>query len=1128
VAHITYLKRAARSQCATPPIPIDRKFSLLARVAKHVLATVILTCILILSVIPAFSQMNTAEISGLVKDPSGATVANANVEAIATGTQLKYIAASNAAGEFLLGQLPVGVYKLTVTAKGFKQAAMSDVTVHAGDKLRESFSLELGDSAQVVIVTGAVGLLQTESAAIKDTIEQAQVIDLPLKSRNFIDLVGLVPGVTNPPAGTRGSALQQTGNVFGILGQRSGHNLYLVDGVAVTDDAYNNMVLSPSLDDIQEVNINQTSYDAEFGGKSGGIINVITKSSSNQWHGSAFEFVRNDIFDGKNFFVSPTAAKPPYKQNQFGASFGGPIQKDKTFFFVDYEGERIRQSQTQLFSVPTAEERAGNFTGSGLTVKNPATGTPFPGDTIPSVDPVAAGILAQIPLPTSTAASNNLNLTALNSEDVNQYNSRIDHTFSPSDSAFVRFSVFDANQFLPFGSAALNEAQFPAFGYDLRTHTDNLSASWSHIFSPSWVNELRFGWLWVGGGEMSPNAGINFAGQTGLQGVTANPLDTGYPSVTITGFSGLGESTQYVQRHDSDYEIYDNVLWHHGTHTVKFGVYYAHINVNVLNAQNARGTFAFVATNTNAATNPGTGNALGNFILGDPNQATVGTLGRGNIDGITNWAHFYLEDSWKITPSLNLDIGLRYEYNQNMKDANNNIAVINTLVPGGEYVIASNAQGQISPAASALLADIPITHITSAQAGWDSSLLQSRPLRLAPRIGIAWSLPDNKSVIRAGFGIYTNQAAYNIIETAALNLPFYFAETVTNNGTLCSGAACNTEKILSSPPNGSISGNSLNHNFKIEYNNVWNLSVERRLSNTTSIQAQYIGSYTVHADNFTEQNLFPNACLNPATGCHVRPISSMSAFSAVTWDGWEKYNALAFTFSQHLWRGLLVNSAYTWSKALDDASNPGADNAETNYPQDPANLAAEKGLSDFDHRHRFVTNFLYDLPVFRNSEGMVRAAFGGWQIGGIWTLQSGSPFTVNLSTDTANNGELTGGNASQRPNLVCNPNSGPKTTAEWFNTACFTMPAAFNYGNAGRDIVTGPGLDDFDFTLQKQFVIRENMNLQFRWDVFDFLNHPNFNPPVGAGRTFSAAASFGSITSAQDPREMQFSLRLAF
>ena len=321
-------------------------------------------CLLACS-IPALGQMNTAEISGQLKDPSGATVANATIDAVEANTGLKYATTSNDSGEFLLGQLPVGVYKLTVTAKGFKQSVISDVTTHAGDKLRKNFSLELGEATEVVTVTGGVGLLQTESAAIKDTIEQAQVINLPLKSRNFIDLVGLTPGVTNPPAGTRGSALQQTGQVFGILGQRSGHNLYLVDGVAVTDEAFNNLVLSPSVDDIQEVSINQTSYDAEFGGKSGGVINVITKSGSNQWHGSAFEFVRNDIFDGKNFFVSPTASKPPYKQNQFGASFGGPIQKDKTFFFLDYEGVRIRQSQTQLFSVPTAAERGGNFTGFG-------------------------------------------------------------------------------------------------------------------------------------------------------------------------------------------------------------------------------------------------------------------------------------------------------------------------------------------------------------------------------------------------------------------------------------------------------------------------------------------------------------------------------------------------------------------------------------------------------------------------------------------------------------------------------------------------------------------------------------------------------------------------------------------
>lgn len=1036
--------------------------------------------------------MNTGEIDGTVRDPAGAVVVGAAVEALETGTQLKYSAKTNSAGEYLLAELPVGHYTLAVSMPGFKQIVQNNIELHAGERLREPFTLQLGEQTETLTVSVETGLLQTESAAIQDTVEQRQVIELPLKGRNFIDLVSLAPGVTVPPAGTRGSALQQTGNVYGVLGQRSGHNLYLVDGVAVTDEAYNNMVLSPSVDDVQEVNINQTSYDAEFGGKSGGVINVITKGGTNAFHGSLFEFVRNDIFDAKNFFVPSTGAKPPFKQNQFGGSFGGPIQHDKTFFFLDYEGERIRMSQTQLFTVPTNTERAA------------------------ATDPVAIALLAKIPPPTSPAASNNLNLTALSTTDVNQYNARIDHTFRASDSASVRMSVFDANGFLPFGSQALNEALFPAFGYNLRTHTDNLAASWTHVFSTSWMNEVRFGWMWVGGGESSPNAGTDFAGQTGLEGVTANPLDMGYPNVTITGFSSIGEPTQYVTRRDTDYELYDNAIWHHGGHTVKFGAYWFHLNFDPVDAQNARGTFQFSGAN-----------ALTNFLTGNPTQASAGVLGRGNIDGRTNWLHLYIEDSWQIAPSLKFDIGIRYEYNQNVTDRNNGIAIVNYLAPGGEYVIASNNQGQISPAAAALLPRIPIPYVTSAQAGWNNSLLQSRPLRFAPRVGLAWSLPDHKTVIRSGFGIYTNQAAYNIIETASLNLPFYFAETVTNKPTQCNNALCTTENILAAQPNGSISANNLNHDYKIEYNNVWNLSIERSLSSTSSIQAQYIGSYTVHADNETYQNLFPTNGLNPASPLHVRPIPSMSGFPSVTWDGWAKYHALALTFTQRLWRGLVVSSNYTFSKSLDDASNPGADNAEPNFPQDPSNLAAEKGLSDFDHRHRFVTNFLYQLPFLKNSEGWVHTAFADWEAGGIWTLQSGSPFTVNLSNDQANNGEPLSA-PSQRPNLVCNPNAGPKTTAEWFNTACFTVPALNTYGNAGRDIVIGPGLDDFDATLQKQFPIRENMNLQFRLDIFNFLNHPNWNNPVGSGRMYSAAASFGAITSAQDPRDMQFSLRLVF
>jgi hypothetical protein len=759
----------------------------------------------------------------------------------------------------------------------------------------------------------------------------------------------------------------------------------------------------------------------------------------------------------------------------------------------------------------------------------PVTGTMFPNDTIPTIDSVAAALLAKVPHANLPGLTNNRQESDLSTTSINQYNVRVDHTFTDSDSVFVRGSIFDANQFNPFGLSALNEALLPGFGYNLRTHTDNISSTWTHVFNTSWVNEVRFGWLWVGGGQSSPNAGTNFATATGLQGVTTNPLDTGYPQASITGFSTMGEATQYVSRVDSDYELYDNVIWHHATHTVKFGAYFFHLNFDPVNANNARGTFSFNGAYT--------GNALGDFLLGDPAQGSVGVAGRGALLGRTNWLHAYIEDNWQLLPSLKLDIGLRYEYNQNVTDVNNNMSVVNTLVPGGEFVIASNSAGQISPAASALLSAIPIPYVTSAKAGWDNSLLQARPLRLAPRIGLAWSLPGNKTVIRSGFGIYTNQAAYSIIQNAALNLPFYFAKTVANSGTCATGSTCDTENILATPATGTVSANNMNHNFKIEYNNVWNLSIQRSLSSTTSIQAQYVGSYTVHADNLTLQNLFPDNGLNPASGLHFRPIPQMSGFTSVTWDGWEKYNGLTLTFSQRAWRGLTLDANYTWSKALDDASNPGTNNAGTNLPQDIANIAAEKGLSDFDHRNRFVTSFLYQLTFLKNSEGWVRTAFADWQVGGIWTLQSGSPFTVNLSVDRANNGEPLSA-PSQRPNLVCDPNSGPKTTSEWFNTTCFAMPAQYAYGNSGRDMVIGPALDDFDATFQKNFALHENTQLQFRADIFDFFNHPNFNQPnrifvstssaTGAIGTVYPQSNFGTISSTQDPRVMQLSLRLSF
>ena len=389
-----------------------------------------------------------------------------------------------------------------------------------------------------------------ESAAIQDTVEQQQVINLPLKGRQFIDLVGTTPGITHAPSGTRGGALQQTGQTWGILGQRGGHNLYLVDGVSITDEYYNNMVLNPSMDAIQEFNVNQTSYNAEFGGKSGGVINVITKSGSNRFtaaclNSSAMTYSTPGISSIRRPAQSSLQAESVRRQP------GRADPEGQDIFLRELRGPADAADPDAVVTVPTDAERAGNFTGTGITVTNPGAETPFPNDTIPVIDPVAAAILAKVPQRESFRAIQQFARNGFVHVGIDQYNVRIDHTFCTRDSVFVRGSIFDANQFNPFGLSALNETLLPGFGYNLRTHTDNLSASWTHVFNTSWINELRFGWLWVGGGQSSPNAGTDFAGSTGLQGVTTNPLDTGYPPGHRHGLhdDGRADAIRLAQRH---------------------------------------------------------------------------------------------------------------------------------------------------------------------------------------------------------------------------------------------------------------------------------------------------------------------------------------------------------------------------------------------------------------------------------------------------------------------------------------------------------------------------------------------------------------------------------------------------
>lgn len=1089
---------------------------------RRAAAALALLGLLTVNVPSACAQMNTGDITGTVSDPASAIIEGAQVEAVNAETRQKFSSTTNQLGQYLLVELPPGVYTLTASMQGFKQGVAQQLSLHVNEHLRQDFSLQLGEARESVIVQLAPAVVQTESAEVKDVIQSQQVADLPLKDREFLQLTLLSEGVVTPPGGTRGDSLQQTGTLINVLGQRTGHNLFLVDGVSVTDEYFNNVVLDPSPDDTAEFMIDKTNYGAEFGGKSGAVINVITKSGTDNLHGSGYEFLRNDIFNAKNFFDLPGPA-PAFRENQFGGGLGGPIIKGRTFFFVNYDGQRTRQSLADLFSVPTMAERSGNFAGTAA-VFDPVTHQPIAGNNLANdpalrLDPAAVALLAKLPEPTQGLASqNNLISVEKRSYDNNEYNARLDHRFSDRDMSFLRASIFEATELDPFGSGVLNESLLPGFGRKLTTHSANLAAAETHTFSPNLVNEFRFGWLRVSGGQSDPNAGNAFASQYGLAGVTANPADMGYPQISLSNaFSTIGSPAGFTSRTDRDFEFFDNVLIHRGSHSLHFGVYVFHLNFNPSFPNDARGVYTYSGFYTGNGAN--SGNPLADFLLGYPAQAQVG-IGSGAENAHTNWAHFYAEDGWQATSNLTINGGLRYEYNANLVARANQTANIDLAAPGGPaFVVAGNA-GSLAPTAAQLGALSPLPIVSASAVGWDDSLITPRYLRFSPRVGLAWRIPGSREmVVRAGFGIYTNQAAYSVLQNLAENMPFFLVKTVTNSAAAPSRT---TENILAQSPTGAIGANGVNHDYRIEYNEVWNLGVQRAITANTAVEAEYVGSRTVHADSATSVNVpFPGAGALQAR----RPYPALAAFTTIRWDGWATFNALTLKVTRRFSSGLSFDADYTFSKSLDDASDAGTTNAEYNLPQNAYAPGLEAGPSSFDHRHRLTANAVYDFPIGRGLAGWQHRLLGDWRASSILIVQSGAPFTVNLSSaeDAANIGLVNGVNV-ERPDLLANPNDGPRTPAEWFDTAAFALPAQNTFGNSGRNIVIGPGLANLDVSLQKKWTLHENQAIEFRFDAFNALNHANFNLP---GRIFGAA-NFGVVTSAQDARELQFAVRWVF
>ncbi len=1078
-------------------------------------STLLALSLLLLTPGTSSAQYNTAELSGIVTDDQGGVLPGVSVTATHASSGLKVERITDGAGRFFLPALPVGEYSITALLSGFKQFTEQGLILRVGQKLELSVMLQIGQLTDTVTVSAETPLLRTANAEIAEVIDNRQVRELPLNGRQFIQLAQLTDGVTIPPGGTRGSALGQAGPLPNVYGQRGGHNIYLIDGVKVTDEFFNNLVISPSVDAIQEFKIQKTMYPAEFGGKASALINVVTKSGTNGFHGSALEFVRNEKFDAPNYFDDRNTPIPPLRQNQFGVNVGGPLTRDRTFFFFSYEGQRIRKAQTQTFSVPTAALRRGDFSGltalcDPLTRTAAGTCTAFTGNQIPAnrLSRVALALMDRVPLPTSEGLVQNLLGVEDEVNPMNQFSLKVDHRFGVADNLYARLTTYRVRDTQPFGTSSLNEALVPGFGRTVTTESENLALGYTHAFGSKWLNETRFGYLTARGGQASPNQGVDFAGPAGLQGVTRDSRDMGYPQVSFGGlFSTMGDPTSFVSRENRSYELYDNVMIERGDHHLKLGGYLFHLQFNPVNPTNARGNFVF--------NGQWTGDAFADFMLGYPSVSQVG-VGRADEHGRSTWFHLYGQDDWKVRSNLTLNYGLRYEINSQMADIDNRLSAVD--LSGRRFVIASDDDGALAPSASAFLSQIPISYTTSKDAGWTRGLLRPSYRRFAPRLGIVWSPgASGKTVINAGFGVFLNQWAYSVQQALASTLPFFFAKTVTAASDAVQ-PTLDMSTVLLASANGTVGGSTMDWDFRTEYAKNYSISVQRQVTDTTMLEVNFLRSAIVGADSSTVRNV-PEP--GPGPIGPRRPVPELANITAIRWDGYSIFNGVTFRGEQRLSRGLAMTASYTLSKAVDDASDPGGTSFESNLPQDVRNMAAEKALSSFDHRHRFVGSLTYAFPDLGGTSGFAAKLGSGWQVSGIALLESGAPFTVNLGTDRAN----IGAGPAQRPNQICDPNEGGARTAQqWFNTNCFALQPQFTFGDASRNSVLAPGYANVDAAVQKDVALRNGARLQFRWEIFNLLNTVNFEVP----NRIAFTQNFGRIFSAKPPRQMQFGLKLLF
>jgi hypothetical protein len=1044
--------------------------------------------------IGAFGQADTATITGIISDPSGGAIPGAAVAVTNRATGLKYRDVTNAAGVYSVTALPIGVYDLSVTRAGFQTVERSEVALHAGDRARIDLQLQVGAVNQVVQVTTQAPLLESETSNLSQVVDNTKIVNMPLNGRDYQQLALLAPGVVY-------SRTQNfVTDAFSANGANMLQNQFLMDGMDNTNYLYgvvtaSNEIVKPSIDAIQEFRTETQAFSAEFGGGAGAKVVVTTKSGTNQFHGTAFEFLRNDKIEANDFFNSGNT-KPPFRQNQFGGTFGGPIKKNKTFFFASYQGTRIREKLTFLSVVPTPQFIAGDF--GSTPVYDPATESatgarqPFPGNRIPSdrIDPVAVRMLQLYPAPNRAGVQNYLFNPSRNTND-SQVDSRLDHRFRESDSIFLRYSFHDYYRLepgnLPVPASGGNTAVRLA-----RAHTAVLN--YTHLFGSNIVNEIRLAYS-RNGGRIDVPTTTQLWQQFGFLGLFQRSDINGLPLFNLSGLTSVGDRSYAVDPKDVDiHQLGDGLSWLKGRHSMKMGTDILSVIRYAGTTNFARGVFAFNGQFTSAQAGAGAGSPFADALLGLTQDAYVSNALDASLRSRV-WG-LYLQDNFKVSHKLTLNLGMRWEYQPPFVERNNRLAnfVTDPGLPGFGTIV--RVQGD----------------------GVEQRSFVRRDLRdFAPRVGLAYQVTPS-TVIRAGYGIfYDTNVQTPFSDLPVSNPPFYVqSDFPTANQSAVSSLTVRSGFPPSALQSSSLAGLALfsawPYAMPIGITNQWNINIQRTLPGNTVLSAAYIGSHSAHR-HLTAQDInqpYPG----PGTLNARRAFPAEAAITRSVPFGTANYQALELKVERRFAGGFSTLNGYTWGHSL-----------QTDIGQDTRDLLREKAASPQDMRQRLFSTVVWALPFGSGRKwlhsGAISQVVRDWQVSTLFVAQSGLYVTPIISTNTAN---TTG---TLRPNRLREGNlpTGQRSPSHWFDTSAFIAPPAYQFGNSGLDIIEAPSLVNLDSTIARQFKLSDRFRIDFRAEFFNFLNTPHFDLP----NTTVDKPVGGTIGDSIAPaRQLQFGLKLQF